>query len=287
MVNHSATAEDLEGIKIGPLKWWQSSRAKKTGLVLSAVAIAGILIWRFAFYPYVSTDDARVAMTVVRVAPSGTGGRVIKVNATEGQGVKSGDLLVEIDHRIPQARLNRAKAKAELARRELDRMELLAKQNSITPQNLDVSRASYESAAAELQEAEVTLENTSLNSPFDGVVIQKVAEVGNILEPGQTALSVADVKNAWISANVEETSVGLVKTGQPVTIEIDEGGSMRGRVTEIRSATAAQFALIPSDNASGNFTKVVQRIPIKVALEPDQAKSLRVGQSVVIKIRVH
>jgi len=77
-----------------------------------------------------------------------------------------------------------------------------------------------------------------------------------------------------------------VKTGQKVTISVDEGGSLTGKVTEVRKASASTFSLIPSDNASGNFIKVVQRIPVKIELDPHQGKILRVGQSVEISIKV-
>ncbi|MGE3757218.1 MAG: HlyD family secretion protein [Pseudobdellovibrionaceae bacterium] len=269
------------------VNWWQSTRSKRVGTALLVIAVAGTVVWRIFFYPFVSTDDARVAMTVVRATSFGTGGRIIKINVEEGSRVKAGDVLVELDHRVPQAKYDRAKAKADFAEKEFQRMQQLFKQNTVTPQNLDNARSNYDSAKADLNEAEVALENTFLKSPFDGVVIQKVAEVGNILEAGQTALAVADADHAWISANIEETSVGLVKIGQHVHISVDEGGELRGKISEVRSATASQFALIPSDNAAGNFTKVVQRIPVKVALEAGQGSHLRVGQSVEIKVRVH
>lgn len=269
------------------IKWWRTTKSKHAGVAMLVIAIAGIIVWRLSFYPFASTDDARVAMTVVRIASFGTGGRIIKVNAEEGSRVKANDVLVELDHRIPQAKYDRAKAKADFAEKEFQRMQQLFRQGTVTPQNLDNAKSNFDSAKADLNEAEVALENTFLKSPFDGVVIQKVAEVGNILEAGQTALSVADADHAWISANIEETSVGLVKIGQRVHISIDEGGELQGKISEVRSATASQFALIPSDNAAGNFTKVVQRIPVKVALEAGQGSHLRVGQSVEIKIRVH
>ena len=95
-------------------------------------------------------------------------------------------------------------------------------------------------------------------------MIQKLAEVGNILEQNQTAVVVADEANAWIAANIEETAVGPVTVGQTVKVVVDEGGEFTGKVIEVRKSVASQFALIPSDNGAGNFTKVVQRVPIKV-----------------------
>jgi len=153
-------------------------------------------------------------------------------------------------------------------------------------QQLDRIRADAQAAEADLRLAEIALENTYLKSPVDGIVVQKLAKQGNILEANQPAVTIVDIDHAWVSANVEETEVSLVKPGQRVSISVDEGGNLSGKVAEVRKAAAAQFALIPSDNAAGNFTKLVQRIPIKIILDPHPDRVLRVGQSVVIKIRV-
>lgn len=117
-------------------------------------------------------------------------------------------------------------------------------------------------------------------------MVQKLAQTGNILETNQTAVTVVDIGHAWASANIEETSVALVRPGQRVTIYIDEGGKLTGKVLEVRKATAATFALIPSDSSAGNFIKLVQRIPVKIELDPHPGVNLRVGQSVEVKIRV-
>jgi multidrug resistance efflux pump len=267
--------------------WWQTPRAKRVLTVTAIVAVLGIVVWRVKYYPYVSTEDARVAMTTIRLAPSGAGGQIIKVNGTEGTWVEKGDVIVELDHRGPQAKLDQARARAEFSEKELHRVKQLAARHTATAQALDNATANYKTAQAGLKQAELAVENTYLKSPIKGIVIQQLAEVGNILGPGQTATTIVDADHAWISANIEETSVKLVKVGQPVTIHIDEGGDYTGKVSEIRTATASTFALIPSDNASGNFTKLVQRIPVKITLDPDQDANPRIGESAEIKIRVH
>lgn len=97
----------------------------------------------------------------------------------------------------------------------------------------------------------------------------------------------ADLANAWIAANVEETSAGRLRVGQSVHIDIDEGGQLLGHVDVVASSAASQFALIPVDNGAGDFTKIVQRIPIRVAVDPLLPSDwLRVRQSVTVKIRV-
>jgi len=266
--------------------WWKTKRARRAGLIALGFAVVGLIVWWFFFHPYISTDDARVAMTLVRVSPANVGGRIEKVNVTEGSRVKAGDILVEIDHRIPQANFDKAKSKADLSQRDFERMQRLLEEGSVTVQARDQARAAAAAANAELKLAEVALENTYLKSPFDGVVVQKLAEVGNILEQNQTAVVVAEESNAWINANIEETAVGKVRVGQAVRITIDEGGELTGKVSEIRSSVASQFALIPSDTGAGNFTKVVQRVPIKIGINDGHQQALRAGQSVEIKIRV-
>lgn len=268
-------------------KWWQHPKSKKTGKMGLVLAVLGLILWGVFFYPYVSTEDARVAMTLARIAPANVNGRIEKVLVEEGSVVKKGDVLVEIDRRIPAANYDRAQEKKELASRELARMKRLVEQGSVTKQAFEQANAEFYNAEAEFKHAEVVLENTILKSPFDGVVIQKNAEVGNILEQNQVAAVVADEANAWIAANIEENSVGALKVGQPVFISVDAGGKLEGELIEIRNAVAAQFALIPSDSGAGNFTKVVQRVPVKIKITKRNGLQLRAGQSVEIKIRVH
>jgi membrane fusion protein (multidrug efflux system) len=267
-------------------KWWQTAQAKKVGKWALAVAVLGLVLWFFMIFPYVSTDDARVAADLYKIAPDGVNARTIAVNVTEGDPVRKDQVLVELDHTMAKGAFDKAKAHADLSQRDFDRMNQLYQSKSIPQKDFDFAKSNNETAKAELAMAQEHLDNTYLRSPVDGVVVQKMAEVGNILEQGQTAVTVADVEHAWISANIEETSIGSVKPGQVTKISVDEGGTLKGKVLEVRHATAATFSLIPSDSGSGNFTKVVQRIPIKIQLEPHDAQSLRVGQSVEIKIRV-
>lgn len=267
--------------------WWRTPRARIAGMGIGIAAVAGFFIWLFYFHPYVSTDDARVDADVVRVANQGASQRIVSVHVTEGDRVKKGDLLVELDRRIAEAQLDRARARAHLTEMDLRRAEALASQSGLSRQQLDRIRADAQTAAADLRLADIALDNTRLASPVDGVVVQKLAKTGNMLEMNQAAITVVDIEHAWVSANIEETDIGPVKVGQKVKISVDEGGSLTGKVSEVRKAAASQFALIPSDNAAGNFIKLVQRIPIKIALDPHPGRVLRVGQSVVIRIRVH
>ena len=266
--------------------WWQTRASKTAAYIVSGIVIFILLIWVIFFRPFIATDDARVSADIIRIANRGVNGQIIKVNVREGDIVSAGMDLAELDHRAAEATYKKAKARASFTSMDLQRMESLAAQNGASRQQLDKVRSEAMSAEGDLQLAELALEYTTLKSPVNGVVVQKNAQTGNILETNQTALTVVDIDNAWVSANIEETSVSLVRPGQKVTIAIDEGGKLTGKVAEVRKATAATFALIPSDSSAGNFIKLVQRIPVKIALDPHPKVNLRVGQSVEVKIRV-
>jgi len=268
--------------------WYKQPLAIKAGWVGLAVCVLLLAYYMVFHYPYVTTDDARVAATLIRVAPEPpAGGRILSITAAEGDTVSAGSVIIELDHRTAEAQLQRAAAQAALAQSSLARVERLAKGHGVPERDLDVARAAADSAAADLKLAQLALDRTTLKSPVDAVVVQKTAEIGNLLEPGQVAMVLADVEHAWISANVEETEAGLLKPGQKVLVDVDEGGSLSGRLLEVTAATAATFALIPSENPSGNYTKLVQRIPVKIVLDPHPGLRLRAGQSVLVRIKVH
>jgi multidrug resistance efflux pump len=279
------SAEQLS-VKKKVMPWWKTKTSIITWKIIFVITILTLVIWFFAIRPYVRTDDARVAADIIRIANRGVNGQIEKVNVAEGDNVNKGMIVVELDHRAAEAYYKKARARAIFASAEYRRMESLASQNGISKQQLDRAKSESLSAEGDLQLAELALEYTTLKSPVNGVVVQKVANEGNILETNQTAVTVVDMDNAWVSANIEETSVAEVKPGQKVTIFVDEGGKLTGKVTEVRRATASTFALIPSDNASGNFIKLVQRIPVKIAIAPHPGTPRRVGQSVEIRIHV-
>ncbi len=266
--------------------WWGRARVKWLAGAIIFLAVLGFIGWLLLFRPYVSTNDARVATDIMRVSPVAVGGVIEKVLVEEGDFVKAGQIIAEIDRRVPQAQYEKAEARYELARLELDRIKNLAHSNYSPTKDLDSAKTNFQIAGSELKLAKVTLENTYLKSPVDGVVIQKIAVPGNVIEPGEVAVVISDADHAWVAANIEETHIARVKVGQPVAISIDEGGTLTGRVKEILSATASQFSLLPAENASGNFTKVVQRIPVKISLDPHPGRILRAGESVTVRIKV-
>ena len=127
-------------------------------------------------------------------------------------------------------------------------------------------------ARAALREADLNLEYTTITAPVAGRVTRRTVEVGQTVQPGQPLLAVVDVVNVWVIANYKETQLTHVRPGQRAAISVDThpGLVLRAKVDSIQSGTGSRFSLLPPENASGNFVKVVQRIPVKLVLEPGQ-----------------
>ncbi|WP_248925189.1 HlyD family efflux transporter periplasmic adaptor subunit [Paenibacillus hamazuiensis] len=132
------------------------------------------------------------------------------------------------------------------------------------------------------------LDQAALRSPIEGTVIKTMVKPGEVASPGQTVAMVVDNQHLYVSANIEETEIHRIKPGQKVDIKVDTypGVTLTGTVKEVSKATASTFSLLPSTNTSGNFTKVTQRIPIKVAIDDQKGLDLSPGMSTVIKIHV-
>src|SRR5262249_40376615 len=148
-----------------------------------------------------------------------------------------------------------------------------AQQREVAERAMIANEAPVLQAQAALREAELALEHAVITAPFDGDVGRKSVEVGANVSPGQPLLALAAREGNWISANFKETQVGRMRPGDPVEIRVDAYPDQvfKGHVESISPATGAKYALLPPDNATGNFTKVVQRIPVRIALEPDGA----------------
>jgi membrane fusion protein (multidrug efflux system) len=151
--------------------------------------------------------------------------------------------------------------------------------------------ASVAVAESEVHDAERKLSYTTITAPSAGRVGNKAVEVGNFVLPGQILFSIAD-SDVWIIANFKETQLARMSPGQDVEITVDAlpGQMLHGKVESVSPASGAQFALLPPDNATGNFNKVVQRVPVKISLDAESLRlagdRLRLGLSAVVNVRV-
>ena len=143
---------------------------------------------------------------------------------------------------------------------------------------------------AEIDFAQLQLSYAYLIAPCDGFVSKKNVQVGQLVNPGQTLMSVVDDSQLWITANFKETQIENMKVGQDVEVKVDayDGKTFKGKIESIQAATGSKFSLLPADNATGNFVKVVQRVPVRIALLDDKNDKydLRAGMNVNVAVKV-
>lgn len=186
---------------------------------------------------------------------------------------------------------DRARATAHLAQSNTDKAQadIAMAQEAIksTEVNRDALQANVEMAQAQVREAEINLENTTIVAPSEGQVGEVSVRLGQYVSAGSQLLFVVPPQQ-WVIANFKETQTAQVRIGQPAILSVDalDGARLNGHVVEIAPATGSEFSVLKADNATGNFTKVVQRLPIKIAIDADQplAQRLRPGMSVVAHI---
>jgi membrane fusion protein, multidrug efflux system len=320
-------------------------------VVLPLAAAAAGIVFYLNGGRYVTTDDAYVGAQKVLITPD-ISGKIEKVVVREGQQVKEGDVLFEIDP-VP-FRLAAAQAKAtleqskttydnlvanvkiygqmldlaqqgvDLKQRDVDRKSSLVKNNVGSQLDLDnagtalvtasaqlqylkqqLSQAKtqllgnpdlpleqfppYTQAKAALEQAERNLDHTVMRAPMAGIATQvDQIQLGRFVTAGTPVFSVIDVANPWVDANPKESDFTYVAVGQPVTLDVDAFPNhvFKGTVGSLSPGTGAQFAILPPQNATGNFVKVVQRVPVRIYFDKNDkfVGKLKAGMSVYATI---
>lgn len=155
--------------------------------------------------------------------------------------------------------------------------------------NVETAKANIAQAEASVRQAELNLSYTKVTAPEAGRITRRVVEQGNYIQPGQSLLAIVP-KNIWVVANFKETQLTHMRPGQPVTVDVDAYPQFKfkGHVDSIQNGAGARFSLFPPENATGNYIKVVQRVPVKIVLDelPESELALGPGMSVVPKVRV-
>jgi membrane fusion protein (multidrug efflux system) len=192
------------------------------------------------------------------------------------------------------ANADATQAQVTAAQAKLAQAEANWRSAQTAPQQIQVVRSRAASALADVQrkkadldQAQLNLQYTKVVAPVAGVVSDRTVEVGQNVAPGQELLKIIPLNDVWITANYKETQLREMKVGQRVTIDVDANGrSYKGKVDSIAGASGARFSLLPPENATGNYVKVVQRIPVKIVLDPGENndQSLRPGMSVTPKV---
>jgi membrane fusion protein (multidrug efflux system) len=184
---------------------------------------------------------------------------------------------------VRRAQVAAAQAELEKARAGLAVAHANTKQVRMSSANAASARAAVEQAQANLEAARLNLGYTTIVAPEDGVVTNKTVEIGQILQPGQGLLLLVPLNDVWVTANFKETDLAHVKPGDRAEIHVDAyGKTLPGHVNSIAGATGSLLSLLPPENATGNYVKVVERIPVKIVLDPDASSRyiLRPGMSV-------
>ncbi len=271
-------------------------------IIVSAIGI----YWFVNSMGTISTDDAFIDGNRLNVSPKILG-RIVNLHVDERDSVKAGQLVAELDSVDLVARLNQTKAilnnaevsiqlskvNVEKAQIDFDRASAQYKDNVIPKADYDnaqkkleaanvefkIAQSRISTAQADLKVIESNLNNTKLYSTIDGVVAKRWILEGDVAQPGQPIFTIYDMKNLWVTAQLEETKIHALHLNDEVEISVDAYPDkvLTGKVYQVGTNTAAQFSLIPPSNASGNFTKVTQRIPVKISLPSENGEQLKFG----------
>lgn len=201
------------------------------------------------------------------------------------QGAVSKETLDASHSRYNTAEANLQMEEANAAAAMASLQDAEAKKESMKKTGSSIYIAQLKQAQAAYANAKFNYENSTVKAPISGTIVRVVVQAGENLSASQVILSICDLKSIWITANIDESKVSRVKKGESVDIKIDAypGQTFKGRVEAVGNATQASFSLLPTENSSGNYTKVMQRIPVKIAaLAPGQV--LKPGMSANIKI---
>jgi len=230
------------------------SRKTVVMLIIAVAVVVALGIIGYYWYQgsrFVSTDDARIASNVVAVSPEILG-KVVEWRVKEGDMVQKDDILGRQD------------------------LGSALTSGALNPQTMG-------------SVAGVVAEKAVLKAPIAGQVILSTAVVGQMAAPGMSLAVIADTDGLYVSANIKEGDIARVKIGQAVDVSIDAFGGKRfhGRVETIGRATASTFSLLPAQSGSGNYTKVIQVIPIKVNVIDQGDSRFMIGMNAAIKIHVN
>jgi membrane fusion protein (multidrug efflux system) len=186
--------------------------------------------------------------------------------------------------RAAQSRIAQAKVAQSVASDELRTAQTAPQQVAATKARALSSAARVKQAQAAVGRAELDLEYATVKAPIKGIVSRKSVEPGQVVQPGQPLMTVIPLDQVWITANFKETQLESMRVGQRVKVDVDAygGKDFNGKVESIAAATGSRFSLLPPENATGNFVKVVQRVPVKIVLDAGQDPEhlLRPGMSV-------
>lgn len=270
----------------------QLAARKKAFTILGSVVVFCAVIfglyWGFYGSRYISTDNAYTATEIAQVTPE-IDGTIKAVNVVDTNSVKAGDILVEIDPRDMQVAYDKAKANYDRAKIDFDRRKALSTSGSVSADELTRSENDLAQASANFREATLNLERTTIRSPIDGVVAKRQVQLGQRVRAGTPMMVIVPLLKLHVDANFKESELEKIHIGQKVRLTSDLYGSRvvyQGVVDGFSGGTGAAFATIPAQNATGNWIKVVQRVPVRIQLQPEELAANPLSVGVSMKVRV-
>jgi membrane fusion protein (multidrug efflux system) len=282
--------------------WRRHPFALALGLFVCAFAAAGgYLYWDYAQH-FESTNDSFIAARQFAIQPKASG-YITAVPVTDNQHVASGDVIARIDDRDYRTALDQANAQLahdqavlEQAKTNLARFQYLVQRQAVAQQQLDdqnylveQDQATVSLDRAKVDAAQLNLSYTTVTAAQAGRVVSLSAAVGQFAQAG-TTLSMFVPDEIWVTANFKETQLDAMRQGQPVTLTIDaySDRTIHGHVASVQSGSGPAFSLLPPENATGNWVKIVQRVPVKIVMDdPPADVALGPGMSVETTVRVN
>ena len=270
-------------------------------LVLIPVVAGGYLYWDNARH-FESTDDSFIAARQFAIQPK-VSGYITAVPVTDNQHVATGDVLARIDDRDYRVALEQAQAQQahdqavlEQAKTNLGRFQYLVQRQAVSQQQLDdqnylveQDQATVALDQAKVDAAQLDLSYTTVTAAQAGRVVSLSAAIGQFAQAG-TTLTMFVPDEIWVAANFKETQLDAMRPGQPVTLTIDAypDRTIRGHLASVQSGSGPAFSLLPPENATGNWVKIVQRVPVKIVMDdPPADVALGPGMSVETTVRVN
>ena len=229
---------------------------------------------------YAAIEQSRVELAQAVTKAAHDAGEVARYAPLVDAGAETAEKLAQLRQTANQS-ADDVKAKAAGLKAQQRHVAALAAQ-------IEQNEAQIRSARAKLASAATDLDSSLIRAPFDGRVGDKTVAVGQFAQPGTRLLSIVPLKDMYVVANFKETQIGLMRPGQPATIKVDalSGVELQGRVLSVSPGTGAQFSILPPQNATGNFTKIVQRVPVKIAFAagPETRRLLVPGLSLTATV---
>jgi membrane fusion protein (multidrug efflux system) len=258
-----------------PKKKFQWTPLKVLAVIVVAVVIlivAGIYI-SYAM-AHETTDDAYTTGYIHQISSRVTG-NVVQLLIEDNQYVRQGQVLLRLDPTDYEVEVERAQANYDKARADFERVDALKNDVAISKEDYDTTKNNFEVATAALRDAQDQLGYCTVVAPTDGYIGNRTVNVGNRVTVGGALMAV--IQDVWVVANYKETQLGKMKKFQQVQITVDAipGQTFEGHIDSFSPGTGSAFALLPPDNATGNFTKIVQRVPVKILFEPDSIEKFR------------